>query len=360
MQPGTYVPLLTDFSHAHRHAVVELFANTPTFQQSYHKNTGLYYIETTVPVSFPYADTVRKLYSLAIKKHKKFQKPKSQIRSLRWLIRLINEIYDSRFHSYSIHDGADPIPFADFVFTHLKSKFGVTSLLSKFEDEFFNSVQVHSQTSPIADLFRKFLVGSNESDSVYSEDLLHIFLYARSEIRKLVSGPKTGSKRTSLPPQLSSSINRLPPSLSKSSEDGGVMIPNNAIARVAYWVSKDVSSTLHTEVAQRSQKYCTENGITSDVFLKVLVECMVDRRNVPSARPSPSPLEIPPASSPSNPSIEDLLSVDVSPIGSEQHESLEGFMMRSVSMVLNQSPKFSDVELDYAYVEDSESEDISD
>ncbi|KAL0246849.1 hypothetical protein GEMRC1_008055 [Eukaryota sp. GEM-RC1] len=384
-----FIPFLSDFPLSQRCIVADLFARVPSFSSTFHKHKGYYVLETSTPNSFPYAQTVSKFYNSVQRLQNERKKPKSKVRTLGWILRIINEMYDTRVNQYDKHHPSDPLPsFLDHVYSFIKTKFGVSGLLTKFEEDFLNTLKVYSTSNSAVNLFRSFLLSSSNQDTsvpIYGEVELSRFLLARSRIKKHVNPPRTVNKRSSLPHHIDCGLSRLPPSLCSNS-DPSLLIPTNSLKRVAFVIGKEFGHLFVNEFVKRCVPLCTSDGISSDVFLKIYVECLVDFTNVEkdesdldiedfstqeslsgddSNQFSITPLDIDLANN-SSVSIEDLLSVDISPMSKnssiDEHESLQDYMVRSVNLAL-QSPKLSSIDgevsegdLIYEYEEDSESD----
>ncbi|KAL0209718.1 hypothetical protein RCL1_008556 [Eukaryota sp. TZLM3-RCL] len=403
MSMGTFCPLLSDFPPSHRNVILDLFTHSPQINAVFNKTTGLHTLDVTLPANFPFVETASKLYSQLEARSSVKRKKEPQIRTIGWILRLINEIYDSRFASYEQHTDVLPIAFPDFVYSFLKSKFGVSALLSKFEEDFFRSLRCHSKSHAAVNLFLCFLLGQNSNVSDYSdftEVELSLFLLARSRLSRLISPPKAQSLRNYLPPKVSSSISRLPSNYSSKNliSAKSMLIPSNALNRVAFSICKSHGSSFVSDVIQRCRPLCFDEGISSDVFLKIYVETLVDskrgqiyQQDDVSSHDESTPhapttvlrhnfVGLKSLKIPASASFEDLLSLDI-PSFSESpplneaeepprspnsgHESLKDFMMRSVNIAfdLSRSPRgldqnfdeiSSDLELDYEYVEDED------
>jgi len=110
------------------------------------------------------------------------QKPTGpQPRPLSWLLRMIADIYDSRFVLYSTEiltarDISDFESFSSFIFNFLAKKFGLEKLKIQMSKELLMSVAAHRGTSPEVELFGVFLSGQ------YDACALLFYLFCRWKV----------------------------------------------------------------------------------------------------------------------------------------------------------------------------------
>jgi len=104
-----------------------------------------------------------------------------QPRPLSWLLRMIADIYDSRFVLYSTEiltarDISDFESFSSFIFNFLAKKFGLEKLKIQMSKELLMSVAAHRGSSPEVELFGVFLSGQ------YDAAALLFYLFCRWKV----------------------------------------------------------------------------------------------------------------------------------------------------------------------------------
>jgi len=104
-----------------------------------------------------------------------------QPRPLSWLLRMIADIYDSRFVLYSTEiltarDISDFESFSSFIFNFLAKKFGLEKLKIQMSKELLMSVAANRGTSPEVELFGVFLSGQ------YDATALLFYLFCRWKV----------------------------------------------------------------------------------------------------------------------------------------------------------------------------------
>jgi len=113
---------------------------------------------------------------------------KVQPRSLEWVLRFIEDIYNSRFGTF-LSEIASPDgtieTFSSFVFNHISKKFGLESLVKQTSRQLLETIKRYRRENKNVELFGLFL------SPYYTVTDLMFFLYARSKALLMSQDPAT-------------------------------------------------------------------------------------------------------------------------------------------------------------------------